>query len=299
MKYQFIERHKQQFPIVVMCNVLGISESGLYAWRKRPACQRKREDAQLTQEIRQVYATHRGRYGSPRIHRELQDQGQSTSRKRVARLMREAALTALRKRRRVLTTKRDATHPVAPNVLQREFTATEPNTKWVTDITYIPTTAGWLYLAVILDLYSRAVVGWSMSACCDEALAENALQMAVSRRRPKAGLLHHSDRGCQYTSRAYRKRLEQVGAVVSMSRKGNCWDNAAIESFFGSLKEECVGNQVYSSYEQARQALFEYLEVYYNRQRRHSTLGYVSPLAYEQLGQQSVEKTFDVECLLC
>jgi putative transposase len=273
-----------------MCQVLGVSESGFYAWRKRPVCRRRREDAQLTGEIRQVFVTHRGRYGSPRIHTELKDQGRCLSRKRVARLMREADLSARRKRRRVLTTKRDATHPVAPNVLNREFTATEPNMKWVTDITYIPTTAGWLYLAVILDLYSRAVVGWSMSACCDEAWAENALKMAVSRRRPKAGLLHHSDRGCQYTSRAYRKRLEQVGAVVSMSRKGNCWDNAAMESFFGSLKEECISNQVYSSYEQAKQALFEYLEIYYNRQRRHSTLGYVSPLVYEQRGKQSVER---------
>lgn len=149
-------------------------------------------------------------------------------------------------------------------------------------ITSIPTAQGWLYLAVMLDLYSRAVVGWSMSDCCDEELAENALNMAVARRRPKTGFLHHSDRGCQYTSQAYRKRLEQVGAVVSMSRKGNCWDNAATESFFGSLKEECVGNQVYSSHEQARQTLFEYLEIYYNRQRRHSTLGYVNPLIYEQ-----------------
>jgi putative transposase len=176
--------------------------------------------------------------------------------------MREAQLSAKPKRRRVQTTRRDATHPVAPNVLNREFTATEPNTKWVTDITYIPTTQGWLYLAVILDLYSRAVVGWSMSDCCDEALAEKALNMAVSRRHPQAGILHHSDRGCQYTSQAYRKRLEQVGAVVSMSRKGNCWDNAAMESFFGSLKEECVGDTIYSSREQARSALFEYLEIY-------------------------------------
>jgi putative transposase len=285
MKYQFIEQYKQEFPVVVMCQVLGVSESGFYAWRKRPICRRRREDAQLTNEIRQVFVTHRGRYGSPRIHTELKDQGRHHARKRVARLMREAELSALRKRRRVLTTKRDASHPVAPNILHREFTATEPNTKWVTDITYIPTTTGWLYLAVILDLYSRAVVGWSMSASCDEALAEKALNMAVSRRRPKAGLLHHSDRGCQYTSRAYRKRLEQIGAVVSMSRKGNCWDNAAMESFFGSLKEECVGNQVYSSHEQARQALFEYLEIYYNRQRRHSTLGYMSPFLYEQLGR--------------
>ena len=289
MKYQFIEQHKHEFPVVVMCQVLDVSESGFYAWRKRPACQHTREDAQLTQEIRQVYATHRGRYGSPRVHRELKDQGYRTSRKRVARLMREADISVVRKRRRVLTTKRDTTHPVASNVLNREFTAKEPNTKWVTDITYIPTTQGWLYLAVILDLYSRAVVGWSMSDCCDEALAENALNMAVARRCPKAGFLHHSDRGCQYTSQAYRTRLEQVGAVVSMSRKGNCWDNAAMESFFGSLKEECVGNQLYSSHEQARQALFEYLEMYYNRQRRHSTLGYVSPFVYEQMGKQSVE----------
>jgi putative transposase len=149
-------------------------------------------------------------------------------------------------------------------------------------ITSIPTTQGWLYLAVILDLYSRTVVGWSMSDSCDEVLAERALNMAISRRRPKVGFLHHSDRGCQYTSQAYRKRLEQVGAVGSQSRKGNCWDNAAMESFFGSLKEECVGNQLYTSHKQARQALFEYLEIYYNRQRRHSTLGYVSPFVYEQ-----------------
>jgi len=183
MTYQFIEQYKQEFPIVVMCHVLGVSESGFYAWRKRPVCRRKREDAQLTQEIRQVFVTHRGRYGSPRIHRELQDQGQSTSRKRVARLMREAALSARRKRRRVLTTKGDATHPVAPNVLHRECTATEPNTKWVSDITYIPTTQGWLYLAVILDLYSRAAVGWSLSACCDGELAAQARPLAIGRRR--------------------------------------------------------------------------------------------------------------------
>lgn len=283
MKYQFLEQNKHQFPLVVMCKVLGVSESGFYAWRKREACQRQREDAQLTQEIRQVFDRHQGRYGSPRIHRELCDQGRHISGKRVARLMREADMSARRKRRRVLTTKRDATHPVAPNELNRELRATQPNTKWVTDITSIPTTTGWLYLAVILDLYCRAVVGWPMSSCCDEALAENALSMAVARRRPKAGLLHHSDRGCQYTSHAYQKRLEQIGAKVSMSRKGTCWDNAAMESFFASLKEECVGNRVYPSLEQARQALFEYLEISYNRQRRHSTLGYVSPLNYEQM----------------
>ena len=289
MNYQLIEHHKREFPIVLLCNVLGVSESGFYAWRKRPACQRKREDAQLTQEIRQVFVTHRGRYGSPRIHMELQDRGRRIARKRVARLMREADISARRKQRRVLTTRRDASHPVAPNLLNREFTATEPNKKWATDITYIATAQGWLYLAVILDLYSRAVVGWSMSASCDEELVAKAFHMALVRRRPQAGLLHHSDRGCQYTSHAYRQRLEQAGMVVSMSRKGNCWDNAAMESFFGSLKEECVGSTIYSSHEQARLSLFEYLEVYYNRQRRHSTLGYVSPLAYEQRSSQRTE----------
>ncbi len=196
--------------------------------------------------------------------------------------MREAGLSAKRKRRRMVTTRRDISHAVAPNLLARDFTVTEPNRKWVSDVTYIPTTQGWLYLAVILDLYSRAVVGWSMSACCDETLVENALQMAVVRRRPQAGLLHHSDRGCQYTSRAYRRCLEQVEMIASMSRTGNCWDNAAMESFFGSLKEECIGSTIYPSHEQARLSLFEYLEIYYNRQRRHSTLGYVSPLIYEQ-----------------
>ncbi len=282
MKYQFIEQHKHEFPIVVMCNVLGVSESGFYAWRKRPTCRRKQEDAQLRQEIRQVFHTHQGRYGSPRIRRDLADQGRQISGKRVARLMREAKLSARRKRRRVVTTKSDASHPVAPNLLNREFTATKPNTKWVSDITYIPTTAGWLYLAVILDLYSRSVVGWSMSGSCDEELVERALDLALARRRPTAGLLHHSDRGSQYTSRAYRLRLEQSGIQSSMSRKGNCWDNAAMESFFGTLKDECIGSTVYSSHEEARRAIFTYLEVYYNRIRRHSTLGYVSPLVYEQ-----------------
>jgi putative transposase len=286
MKSQFIEQHKQEFAIVVMCRVLGVWESGLYAWRKRPPCQRQREDAQLTEELRQEFRAHHGRYGSPRLHAELRDRGPSISRKRVARLMREAGLCAKRKERRVLTTHRDTTHPVMSNALNRDFTASEPNKKWVTDITYIPTAQGWLYLAVILDLYSRIVVGWSMSGNCDEELVERALDMALARRCPQAGFLHHSDRGSQYTSQAYRLRLERAGASVSMSRKGNCWDNAAMESFFGSLKEECVGNTIYASHEEARLALFTYLEVYYNRIRRHSTLGDVSPLVYEQMANQ-------------
>jgi putative transposase len=200
--------------------------------------------------------------------------------------MREAALSARRKRRRVVTTHSRHDNPIAPNLLQRDFTATEPNKKWATDITYIPTVQGWLYLAVVLDLYSRLVVGWSMSAHCDEELVENAFHMALARRRPKAGLLHHSDRGSQYSSRAYRLLLEEAGITVSMSHKGNCWDNAAMESFFGSLKEECVASTIYSSHEEARLELFTYLEIYYNRIRRHSTLGYVSPISYEQRRRQ-------------
>jgi putative transposase len=214
MKYQFVEQHKQEFPIVVMCSVLGISESGFYAWRKRSACQRQGEDAQLRQKMRQIFVTHHGRYGSPRILRELRDEGVSCSRKRVARLMRQEDLSARRKRRQVVTTKRDMTHPVAANLLNRDFIAKEPNKKWVTDITYIPTQQGWLYLAVILDLYSRMVVGWSMSGNCDEKLVEHAFNQALARRRPKAGLLHHSDRGSQYTSQAYQLCLEQSGIHV-------------------------------------------------------------------------------------
>jgi putative transposase len=291
MKYQFIEQQKQEFPVVVMCQVLGVSESGFYAWRTRPTCRRQREDAHLSTQIRQIFTAHHGRYGSPRLHAELHDQGQRISRKRVARLMREAELRAKGKRRYVVTTRRDTSHPVAPHLLQRDFTATEPNKKWVTDITYIPTVQGWLYLAVILDVYSRAVVGWSMSAHCGEELVAKAFSMALARRRPKAGLLHHSDRGCQYTSHAYRQRLEQAAMTVSMSRKGNYWDNAVMKSFFGSLKVECVGRTIYSSHEQARLSLFTYLEVSYNRQRRHSTLGYVSPLIYEQQGEQRAKRT--------
>jgi transposase InsO family protein len=285
MKYRFIEEHKQEFAIVVMCHVLSVSESGFYAWRKRPTCRRKREDAHLTQEIQQVFETHHGRYGSPRIHRDLRDEGIRCSRKRVARLMRAEELSARSKRRKVITTKRDETHPVALNVLNRDFHAEEPDKKWATDITYIPTKQGWLYLAVILDLYSRMVVGWSMSGNCDENLVEHALEQALARRRPKAGLLHHSDRGSQYTSHAYQAYLRRYGIQSSMSRKGNCWDNAAMESFFGTLKDECVRETFYSSHEEARSELFIYIEAYYNRVRRHSTLGYMSPLQYEKMGE--------------
>jgi putative transposase len=232
---------------VVRCQVLDVSESGFYAWRKRPTCRHQREDAQLTETMRQVFASHSGRYGSRRLHADLRDQGMSCSRKRVARLMREAGIAAKRNRRRVVTTRRAASHPVAPNGLERDFTATEPHKKWATDITSIPTAHAWLYLAVILDRSSRSVVGWSLSDWCDEERVENALNMALARRRPKTGLLHHSDRASQETSRAYRLLLEQSGIIVSLSRKGKCWDNAVMQSVCGTLKEECVGSMIYSS----------------------------------------------------
>jgi putative transposase len=230
MKYQFIDHHKQEFLVVVMCRVLDVSESGYYAWHKRPICRRKREDAQLTAHIQQVFVSRRGVYGSPRVHAELKEQGWRCSRKRIARLMQENGMNAKRKRRHPVTTKSHPGHAVALNLLNQEFTAERPNQKWTGDITYIATAEGWLYLAVILDLYSRLVVGWAMSAYCDEPLVEMALRMALARRRPVAGLLHHTDRGSQYTSHAYHQLLEQSEIVVSMSGKGNCYDNAATES---------------------------------------------------------------------
>lgn len=283
MKYQFIEQHQQQFPVATMCRVLSVSESGYYAWRKRPASQHQREDARLTTHIQQVFVDNRGRYGSPRIHAELADLGWRCSRKRVARLMREHGMDARRRKRfRPITTRRNPAHAVAPNLLEQDFTASRPNEKWTGDITYVPTAEGWLYLAVLLDVFSRRVIGWAMSEHCDGLLVETALRMALARRKPKKDLLHHTDRGSQYTSTPYRQLLEQVDITMSMSGKGNCYDNAITESFFGSVKDECVHRSVYHSREEARQSLFEFLEVFYNRKRRHSSLRYVSPVAFEQ-----------------
>ena len=282
MKYQFIEQYKQEFPVAVMCRVLDVSESGYYAWRKRPQSQHTREDARLTTQIQDLFVARRGVYGSPRIHADLKALGWRTSRKRVARLMQENGMDARRKPFHPITTRSNPKHAVAPNLLQQDFTAERPNEKWTGDITYIPTAQGWLYLAVILDVFSRRVIGWAMSARCDELLVETALRMALARRRPKAGLLHHTDRGSQYTSRAYQQVLAQVEIKVSMSGKGNCYDNAVTESFFGTVKDECVHRTLYHSHDEARQSLFEYLEVFYNRQRRHSSLGYLSPAVFEQ-----------------
>lgn len=240
MKYQFIEQYKQEFPVVVMCRVLDVSESGYYAWRKRPESRHTQEDARLTTSIQDAFVAFRGVYGSPRIHAELREQGWRTSRKRIARLMQANGMDARRKPFHLVTTKSNPKHAVAPNLLAQDFTAERPNEKWTGDITYVPTAQGWLYLAVILDVFSRRVVGWAMSTRCDELLVETALRMALARRQPGTGLLHHTDRGSQYTSRAYRLVLEEVEMTVSMSGKSNCYENAVTESFFGTVKDECV-----------------------------------------------------------
>ena len=264
-----------------MCRVLSVSIGGFYAWLKRPPSAREREDGEITQQIVNIYQQHQGRYGSPRIHEQLRDEGIHVGRKRVVRLMKQAQLAAHHRTHRVMTTHADPAATPAANVLDRAFQADRPNEKWVADVTYIATGSGWMYLAVVLDLFSRRVVGWAMSGKQDEALVEQALAMAVTHRKPAAGLLHHSDRGCQYTSQAYQAFLQGHDIRVSMSRKGNCWDNAVMERFFGTLKRECTSRIRLTTHEQAHTALFEYIEVYYNRVRKHSTLGYLSPVQFE------------------
>jgi transposase InsO family protein len=266
-----------------MCQVLSVSKGGFYNWLRRPPSARRREDGQIAERIVDIYHQHKGRYGSPRIHQQLQDEGIHVGRKRVIRLMKQAQLAAHHTTHRVVTTHADPATTPAGNVLDRAFQADAPNQKWVADVTYIPTGSGWMYLAVVLDLFSRRVVGWAMSGKQDEALVEQALVMAWTHRRPEAGLLHHSDRGCQYTSQAYQAFLREHGMQVSMSRKGNCWDNAVLERFFGTLKRECTARARFVTHEQARSALFEYIEAYYNRVRKHSTLGYLSPVQFELL----------------
>lgn len=264
-----------------MCRVLDVSISGYYAWTKRPPCARRREDGELTQRLVQAFHNHHGVYGSPRLVAELRAEGIRCGRRRVMRLMRQAHLCA-----RPHSKRRGTTHPdakalgrVAPNLLNREFGAQAPNQKWAADITAIPTREGWLYLAVVLDLFSRLVVGWAMATTQNEQLVEQALRMALGRRHPQAELLHHSDQGSEYTSDAYLAILASWGIQVSMSRVGNCYDNAVVERFFGTLKRECPMD--FATRQQARSAVFAYIEGYYNPVRRHSTLGYVSPVEFE------------------
>jgi putative transposase len=278
MKYQFIAEHRQEYPVSTMCRVLEVACSGFYAWLERAPSRRSQQNTGLGERIVRIYQQNRQVYGSPRIHAALRAEGQSCGKNRVARLMRELGLSAKPRKHRTRTTDSQHEQPVAPNLLKREFTATAPNTKWVADITAIWTTEGWLYLAVVLDISSRLVVGWAMAAHRNEALVEQAARMALAQRQPEPGLLHHSARGSQYTATDYRELLEQYGIIMSMSGKGDCYDNALMESFFGTLKTECVDRQSFVSRSQARQVIFEYLEVFYNRQRLHSSLGYLSPV---------------------
>ncbi len=284
MRYAVITRHRSEFPLRLMCRVLEVSPSGYYASRKRPPSWHALIDELLMARVRMIHAESGNTYGAPRVHRELQAEGLPASPKRVARLMREADLVARpRKARRVVTTDSAHDDPIAPNLLGRQFdvNGVAVNRVWVSDITYIPTREGWLYLAAVLDLGSRRCVGWAMRDELAGELALHALQMAWEARRPAPGLIHHSDRGSHYTARAYQEALATHGMVASMSRKGDCYDNAVAESFFSTLEFELVMRHDWHTRAEARRAIFRYIELWYNRQRRHSTLGYVSPAAYE------------------
>ena len=280
MKFAFIQAEKASFPVTLLCRVLQVSRQGFYASQSRPESARRVVDGRLSVEIAAIHAASRRCYGSPRIHAELRARGHCTSRKRVARLMRASGLVARRRRRFRVSSPSTALATVG-NVLDRQFATTAPNRRWVSDITYLTTAAGWIYLAVVLDLFSRRVVGWATSDRLGDGLALEALTMSLTRRRPTAGLVHHSDRGPQYISDQYGAVLAHHGIIMSLSRRGNCWDNAVAESFFATLKVELIYETHWLTRADVQRALFEYIEVFYNGQRRHSSLGYLSPRAFE------------------
>jgi transposase InsO family protein len=282
MRYAFIAAHEGEYGVKRMCQALGVRRSGYYIWRDRPTGLRDQANQELLAQIKQEHENSRQTYGSPRIHAALQQKGVVCGRKRVARLMRMDGIVARKPRKRYpVTTQRQPGAIPAPNLLHRDFSAPAPNRKWVTDITFIDTAEGWLYLAPVLDLFSRKVVGWAMADHMETSLVEAALGMALARRHPAAGWLHHSDQGSQYTSSAYQQYLIDQHCQVIMSRVGDCYDNAAMESFFATLKAECATGR-FATRSMARTAIFEYIEVWYNRQRLHSSLGYLSPVEFEQ-----------------
>lgn len=281
MKFAFISQEKVAFPVSILCRLLEVSPSGYYANCVRPKSGHASRDEDLAERVAAAHLASRRRYGSPRVHAELKAAGERVGRKRVARLMRERNLAARTRRRFRATTDSKHSFPVAPNVLERDFTATGPNEAWVTDITFLWTAQGWLYLAVILDLFSRRVVGWATSENVDRHLALAALDKALALRRPRAGLVHHSDRGSTYASSDYRKALQSRGIECSMSRIGDCWDNAVAESFFASLKRELEEIDDLESRAQATVLIGEYIDGFYNVQRRHSAIDYKSPIEFE------------------
>jgi putative transposase len=283
MTYRFIDQHKGQWPVRLLCETLEVSPAGYYAWRQCPRSAGEQRRDVLLVEIRAVHAQFKRRYGSPRIHAELVARGHDCCVNTVAKLMRQAGIAAKTARKfRCTTTDSNHDLPVAENLLDRQFDPEQPNERWVGDITYIPTREGWLYLAAVEDLYARRVVGWAMAEHQESRLVVDALAMAVQRRLPDEGLLAHSDRGSQYASEHYQRLLAKHGITCSMSRRADCWDNAPMESFFASLKKELVHDADFATRAEARAAVFEYIEVFYNIQRRHSSLGYVAPAEYEQ-----------------
>jgi transposase InsO family protein len=281
MKYRFMTEHRQEHCVGKMADMLGVARSGFYAWLDEEESLRAKQGKDLVERIQRIQHEVGRRYGSPRMTAALRRQGQRIGHNRVARLMREHQLGARRRKGYRVTTRSNHAHPVAENLLQRRFTVSEANRVWVSDITYIPTAEGWMYLCVVLDLYSRRVVGWSMGRGLGVQLAVQALLMALVRRRPPRELVLHSDRGVQYCAAAFRRHLSDHGIRQSMSRKGDCWDNACAEAFFSSLKTELIGERIFLTREQARREIFQYIEVFYNRQRLHSYLGNLTPHEFE------------------
>lgn len=282
MKFDWIDRHRQAFAVRAMCRVLSVTAGGYYQWRDRPPSMVAKRRETIVQQIRQSHEQSRGLYGSPRVHADLKAAGVSVCENTVARYMRETGIVSRIKRRfRIVTTDSRHDWPVAANLLDRQFAAERPDRKWCCDITYVATGEGPLYLAAVIDCCSRRIIGWAMADHLRAELCIDALDMALQHRRPAPGLLHHSDRGVQYASEAYRSFLQRHGLVASMSRTGNCYDNALMESFFGTFKTELVYQEDYATREAARRSIFEYIEVFYNRQRRHSAIGYQSPEAFE------------------
>ena len=280
-RYRFIHAERANYPITLLCRVLRVARSAYYAWARRGVSARATADEELTAQIAAAHARSRRTYGAPRVHAELRAGGVRCARKRVARLMRAAGLVGCHRRRRARTTVVDPAHVPAPNLVARDFAATAPDRLWLGDITYVPTGEGWLYLAVLLDAHSRRVIGWAMAGHLRSELALDALAMALQRRQPACGLVHHTDRGCQYTAAAYRARLAERGITCSMSRSGECLDNAMAESFFATLKAELADAGPWPTRAVARTAIFEWIEGWYNRQRRHSALAYRAPIAHE------------------
>src|SRR5215203_2284951 len=283
MRFQLIDAAKEEFPVQRLCKVLGVSQSGYFAWRSRPASRRRRDDLVLLAHVRSAFRLSNETYGSPRMTRELQDAGLAVGRRRTARLMRENGLRARQSCRVKRTTDSHHAFPVAPNLIDQDFSADHPNQKWNADISYVWTGEGWLYLAVILDLFARRVVGWAVSDRLHKELALEALRKALAIRRPSAGLMHHSDRGSQYCSIEYQAELRKHGIRISMSGKGNCYDNSVVETFFKTLKSELVWRTVFQTRAEAKAAIGHYIDGFYNPIRRHSTLDYVSPVQFERL----------------